>query len=316
MTTASPVTWEVHHERRLWRARMHRLTATAWRKKLGTLGFVLVVAVVVVAVFAPVIAPYDQNQTFQRPNPQYNPRSLDASALRPTVGVILASPSSDHLLGTDNLGRDILARVVYGSRLSLTIGIIASVIATVIGTAIGVVSGYFGGWFDLALQRVVDAMIAIPGLVVLLLLVQIRQGSQSLTIAGLAFLGIWSTSRVIRSAALTVRSEMYIEAARSLGASNSRLVLRYVLPNTVGPILVVFSIAIGGNILAVAGLEFLGFGVPGPSWGSMVNEGRQFLPAKPMMMLGGGGAITLTVLGFNLLGDALRDLLDPRQRGT
>jgi peptide/nickel transport system permease protein len=236
--------------------------------------------------------------------------------LNPTAPAVLQGPSAGHLLGTDNLSRDLLTRLIYGARTSVEVGFASAAIATIVGALIGLVSGYFGGVIDLIMQRLVDMLLAIPGIVLLLLLVQIGPPSLKLAIIALSILGISPVARVVRSAVLGVRSEIYVDAARCLGAGDIRLMLQHVLPNVVGPIIVLFSIAIGTNILAEAGLAFLGLSAPGPSWGKMVSDGRTFLQAKPMMSLVAGGAITLTVLGFNLFGDALRDVLDPRQRGT
>jgi len=196
------------------------------------------------------------------------------------------------------------------------VGIGAAAVAAVVGGIIGIVSGYLGGRVDLAIQRVVDALLAIPALVLLLLLVQTGEPSTRLTITALAVLGVGPVTRIVRSATLVLRSEMFVEAARSLGAGERRIMIRHIAPNVVGPMIVIFSASIGTNILAEAGLSFLNLSVPGPSWGRMVADGRAFLDSKPLMSFAGGGAITIAVLGFNLLGDGLRDVLDPRQRGA
>jgi len=296
----------------------------AWRafswfcrtKKVGAFGLALTLAMVVVAIIGPAIVPYDKDETFETANPKYNPASFDREALNPTILSRLDGPSADHLLGTDDKGRDLLTRIILGARLSLEVGIAASALATVIGAAIGIISGYLGGLVDLVVQRIVDAMIAIPGTLFLLLLLQTSEPSKTTTIAALTVLGIFGASRVMRSAVLGVRNEAYIQAAQVVGASALRTMVRHVLPNVVAPLLVIFTIQIGGNILAEAGLAFLGLGVPGPSWGQMVSTGRTFIDTKPLMSVFAGGAITLTVLGLNLLGDALRDVFDPRQRRT
>jgi peptide/nickel transport system permease protein len=285
-------------------------------KRVAGFGLVVVVVVIVVAVVGPQMVPYSKDATFAVPNPKYDPNSIALEALSPSKLAILAGPSRDHPLGTDALGRDLLTRLVYGARLSVIVGIGASAFATVIGCSLGVVSGYSGGWVDLALQRVIDAMVAVPSLLLLLLLVQVGQPSIQLTVIALAVLGAGPVTRVIRSATLAIRGEAYVEAARAIGANHVRIMARHVTPNVVGPVLVVFSAAIGSNILAEAGLSFLNLGVPGPSWGRMIAEGRTFLDSKPLMSLAAGGAIAITVLGFNLLGDGLRDVLDPRQRGA
>lgn len=309
----APDDWSVQRPRavRAWRG-FARFCRT---KKVGAFGLALTLAMFVMAVIGPWVVPYDKDQTFDRPNPKYDLNSFDRDALSPTILSRLDTPTWDHLLGTDDKGRDMLTRIILGARLSLEVGIAASALATLIGAALGIISGYIGGLVDLLIQRVVDAMIAIPGTLFLLLLLQTSQPSKSVTIGALTVLGIFGTSRLMRSAVLSIRNEVYIQAARAVGAPALRIMLRHVLPNVVAPLLVVFTIQIGGNILAESGLAFLGLGVPGPSWGQMVATSRTFVDSKPLMSVFAGGAITLTVLGLNLLGDALRDVFDPRQRG-
>ena len=298
------------------------LGSLAWfasRKKLATLGAVFAAVVVVVGVFGPYVAPYGDDDVFGEENPNYDPDNKDPANLQasnPTRLALLSGPSWDHPLGTDDLGRDLLTRLVHGARLSVTVGVSASAVAAIVGAVIGISSGYLGGTVDLAVQRVVDALLAIPALVLLLLLVQTGEPSTRLTIVALAVLGVGPVTRLVRSSTLVLRAEMFVEAARSIGAGQGRVMTRHIAPNVVGPMIVIFSASIGTNILAEAGLSFLNLSVPGPSWGGMVADGRAFLDSKPMMSLAAGGAITIAVLGFNLLGDGLRDVLDPRQRGA
>jgi peptide/nickel transport system permease protein len=308
----APEEWQIQRPRavRMWRT-FARFCRT---KKVGAFGLVLTTIMVVLAIIGPWIVPYDKDQTFDRPNPKFDINSFDREALSPTVLDRLNNPSWDHLLGTDDKGRDMLTRIILGARLSLQVGIAASALATIIGAALGIFSGYVGGLVDLLIQRIVDAMIAIPGTLFLLLLLQTSEPSKSVTIGALTVLGVFGTSRLMRSAVLSIRNEVYIQAARSVGAPAPRIMVRHVLPNVVAPLLVVFTIQIGGNILAESGLAFLGLGIPGPSWGQMVATSRTFVDSKPLMSVFAGGAITLTVLGLNLLGDALRDAFDPRQR--
>lgn len=284
------------------------------RKKAGAAGLFVVLLVLTTAAIGPTIAPYTKDEAFEKANPLYDPDSADLDAIAKTRILILSSPSWEHPLGTDSLGRDLVTRLLYGARISVVVGLLASMLAILAGFSLGVISGYAGGWIDLVLQRFVDALVAMPALVLLLLLVQIGPPSVHLTVIALAVIGVGPASRVVRSAALSVRSEAYVLAARSIGVSHSRMIVHHVAPNVVGPALVVFSAAIGTNILAEAGLAFLGLSPPGPSWGRMIAEGRTFLDKRPLMSIAGGGAITVTVLGFNILGDALRDYLDPRQR--
>jgi len=299
-------------------------------KPLGALGVVLILFCISVALLSPVIQRYDPEQVFSRPNPLYDPE-LAAQALRdPTVrllhppekfiqgGIIDAQePSSTHWLGTDKAGRDLYARIVWGARLSLLVGIGAALIAVSSGLILGTISAYFGGLVDLIIQRFTDALLAFPGLILLLLIVQVVDNPNKYWITlALGILGISQVIRIVRSAVLSTRQEQYVLAAQVVGNSDARIMMRHILPNIMAPTIVIFTISIGAYILAEASLAFIGFGDPTAiSWGKMVNEGRQLLPAKPLMSLFAGGAITLTVLGFNLAGDALRDVLDPRLRG-
>lgn len=315
-TLAAPSLGEFRQERsaasRAWRW-LWRFMRT---KRAGAFGLVISVLIVLIGILAPWIAPYGKDEIFNEPNPKYDINSFEPEALNPTILARLDTPSWDHPFGTDDKGRDLLTRVLLGARLSLQVGLASAALATIIGSAIGIVSGYFGGIIDLVVQRIVDAMIAIPSLVMLLLLVQVAEPSLGITIFALSVLGTFGASRVVRSATLGVRNDVYIQAARVVGASPLRIMFRHVLPNIVAPIIVIFTISIGANILAESGLSFLNLGVQGPSWGQMVNIGRTFIDTKPAMSLIAGGALTLTVLAFNLLGDALRDVLDPRQRGS
>ncbi|MHB8577676.1 MAG: ABC transporter permease [Dehalococcoidia bacterium] len=300
------------------------------KRKLGAFGVVLVIIVLVAAIFSPILQRYGDNQ-------QFVVRNANFQAAKPSAGNILAqlqagksekdvsavvterfqSPNSKHWLGTDAFGRDIYARIIVGARLAALIGIFASLIAVSTGSVVGVISGYFGGIVDLIVQRFVDGVQAFPALVLLLLIVQVfDQPPLWLTIAALGFLG-WATSvRIVRSAVLSARAQPYIEAARSYGSTDLRIMMQHILPNVMAPILVVFSIGIGAYILAEAALSFLGLGPAGATtWGKMVQAGRNGLDLHPWESLMSGAAITLAVLGFNLAGDAIRDELDPRLRG-
>ncbi|HZQ35931.1 MAG TPA: ABC transporter permease [Dehalococcoidia bacterium] len=300
------------------------------KRKLGAFGVVLVIVVLVAAILSPVLQRYDDNRQFVVRNPSYQAApsgggnilaQLQAGKTANDVSEFVTqrfeSPNGAHWLGTDSFGRDIYARIIVGARLAALIGIFASLIAVTTGTLCGVISGYFGGLVDLVVQRVVDGVQAFPALVLLLLIVQVfKTPPLWVTIAALGFLG-WATSvRVVRSAVLSVREQPFIEAARSCGATDIRLMLAHVLPNVVAVILILFSIGIGAYILAEAALSFLGLGPQGvTTWGKMVEAGRNGLDLHPWESLFSGAAITIAVLGFNLAGDALRDELDPRLRG-
>jgi peptide/nickel transport system permease protein len=228
-----------------------------------------------------------------------------------------APPSRDHWLGTDLSGRDLYSRIIHGARLALIIGLGASMVAVLFGTIGGVVSAYFSGATDFSIQRVVDAFQAFPPFILLLLFTQtVDHPSQYFLAFVLGLVGMANVQRITRSAVLTAKEDVYVLAARTIGATDTRVMTRHILPNILSPIIVVFTGALGAYILAEAGLAFIGLGdATAISWGRMVNEGRLLGPAKPLMALFVGMALSLTVLGFNLAGDALRDVLDPRLRG-
>ncbi len=267
------------------------------RKPLGAFGAVVVFLMVFVAVLAPVLATHDYD--------------------RQVLGDRLESPSSRHWMGTDNLGRDIFSRVVYGARVSIRVGFGAVAIATTLAILIGVTSGYYGGKLDLALQRLTDIWMALPGLVALIFLVTVFGQSLNILTVLLGVLGAGGASRVIRGTVIVVSQSPYVESARVIGASNLRIMTFHVLPNVLHVIVVGMTVSVGTFILAEASLAFLGFGVPPPfpTWGSMLNVSREFLDF-PWLALFPGLALTLTVFAFNVLGDALRDTLDPRMRGV
>jgi len=270
----------------------------AREKPLGAVGGVVVLALLIMAVFAGQIAPYAYDESI--------------------AGARMKPPGGHFLMGTDNLSRDIWSRLVYGARISVTVGFATVALATLMATAVGVSSAYVGGAYDILVQRVVDAWMSFPALVVILsLMAALGPGLVNLILA-LSILGAASASRVIRGAALSVLANPYVESARALGASHARIVLVHVLPNVMATILILATIGLGTVILAESGLSFLGFGVPPPypSWGAMLSgSGRSFMYHAPWMALFPGGAISLAVFGFNMLGDALRDVLDPRLRG-
>jgi peptide/nickel transport system permease protein len=268
-------------------------------KPLGAAGGVLTVLFIVIGVFGPWIAPYGFNEI--------------SPADR------LLAPSLEHWFGTDNLGRDVLSRCIYGAQLSVIIGCAAAALATVISALLGIVSGYFGGKFDLLTQRLVDAWMSFPDLVILIVVVSVVGPGMVQIICTLGLLYGIAGSRIVRSAAIGAREHMYVHAAQSIGASAPRILWRHILPNVMAPIIVLFTTRVGVVILAESGLSFLGLGVPppAPSWGGMLTgSGRTFMFQAPWLALAPGLCITAVVYATNVFGDALRDLLDPRMRGS
>ena len=269
------------------------------RKPLGAIGGILVLGMIVLALCAHWIAPHAYDDSIR--------------------GARMKPPSAQFWMGTDNLSRDIWSRVVYGARVSITVGFGAVLLGNALATAIGITSGYFGGKYDMAVQRVVDAWQSFPFLVVILSLMAVLGPGMLNVILALGILGAAAASRVIRGATISVLQNAYIEAARAMGAGHLRLMLRHVLPNVAATIIILATIGLGGAILAESALSFLGFGVPPPypSWGAMLSgSGRSYMYRAPWMAIWPGTAISLAVFGFNMLGDALRDVLDPRLRGA
>jgi peptide/nickel transport system permease protein len=251
------------------------------------------------AVFAPWIAPYPFDETNVR------------QRLKP--------PGTQFYLGTDNLGRDVFSRIVYGARVSVTVGFSAVTLSILLATTVGITSGYFGGKFDVLVQRVVDAWMAFPNLLFVLFIMAVLGPGLLNVILALGVVNAANRSRVIRSATLAAKENQFVEAARAVGAGHLRIILLYILPNVMAPIIIIATNALGGVILAESTLSFLGFGVPPPhpSWGEMLSgSGRSYMYRAPWMAIWPGVAISLGVFGFNMLGDALRDLLDPRLRGS
>ena len=260
----------------------------------GVAGGLLVLAVTLMAVFAPVVAPYD-------------PVALNPPAR-------LQGPSTEHLVGTDQYGRDTFSRIVYGGRVSLTVAFASVALAALVGGFLGLLSGYYRGWLDALIMRVTDVLLSFPAiLLAIALLAFFGSGILNLVLAiGIIYTGPFV--RVTRAAVFTVREELYVEAGRALGARDGRVLAAAIIPNAAAPLIVETTLRLAYTILAEASLSFLGLGVqpPAPSWGQMIADGRSFLALSPWATVAPGLAIMVTVLGFNLLGDALRDALDPR----
>ena len=265
---------------------------------MGVVGGVIVLILLFSGTFAGVLAPYGMNE----------------------INIVdrFATLSPKHLLGADQIGRDILSRIIHGARVSMIVGLVATTITVSVAAIIGVPSGYFGGKFDIIAQRFVDAWIAFPSLLILLTVMSVVGRGMLQIILVLGIFGGIGTSRIIRSAVIGIKENDYILAAKAIGSPAAGTVMRHIMPNTTAPIIVIFSISIGGAIMAEASLSFLGFGLPPefPSWGGMLSgEGRRYMETKPELALLPGLALAIVIYGVNMFGDAMRDLLDPRLRG-
>jgi peptide/nickel transport system permease protein len=277
--------------------RLQALWTTIRRKPLGAVSAAVIVALVLTAVLADVLAPFDPVET------------------RPEIR--LQAPSRAHWFGTDDIGRDVLSRVIHGARISLWVGLLAVGIGTVAGMIIGLLCGYCEGRLDLILQRLMDAVQAIPGLVLALAIVSVLKPSTTNAMLAIAIVIIPGNSRIVRGAVLSTKQNRYVEAAQAIGCRHPRIILGHILPNVTAPILVIASIWLGNAILIEATLSFLGLGTqpPTPSWGLMLSStGRAFMEQAPWLAIFPGLAISLAVLGFNLFGDTLRDAWDPKLR--
>ena len=294
--TAPAGHFEVESTIELGRARA--LWAVIRRKPLGAASAALIALIVLTATFADVLAPYD-------------PLSAQPE-------IRLAPPSWEHPFGTDDIGRDVLSRVIHGSRISLWVGLLAVGIGTVVGMIIGLLCGYCEGRTDLVFQRIMDAIQAIPGLMLALAIVSVLTPNTTNAMLAIAMVIIPGNSRIVRGAVLAAKQNRYVEAAHAIGCRHPRIILSHILPNVTAPILVIASIWLGNAILIEASLSFLGVGTqpPTPSWGLMLSSsGRAFMEQAPWLALFPGLAISLAVLGFNLFGDTLRDAWDPKLRG-
>lgn len=274
-----------------------RLSYYIRRYPLGAAGAVIVIAFLIIAIFAPVFTGFDPTSTNARTS--------------------LAKPGGEHILGADFMGRDMWSRIVYGARISLIVGIGSTVLGCFFGVIIGLLSGYYGGWLDLITQRFIDVMQALPLLVMALLMAASLGPSLTNTIIAISIPIVPHVARVIRANTLTLREMPYVEAAKAVGMSETKIAFRHVLPNTIAPLIVLGTAQLGSAILTEASLSFLGLGVPEPhpSWGRMLSESAaEYVRTAPWLVIFPGLAISLVVFGTNLLGDAVRDILDPRQR--
>jgi ABC-type dipeptide/oligopeptide/nickel transport system permease subunit len=267
------------------------------KHKIAMAGLIILFCLGTMSVFAPFFAPYDPNEQ--------------------DLYHVLEGPSRQHLLGTDDVGRDLLSRVIYGSRVTLSIGGLSTLFAALIGVALGLVAGYKGGIADMVIMRTTDTFMSMPVLILVLVMVAaLGPGMKSLVIAITVF--TWTSyARIVRGEAMRVRELPYIEAAHALGASGFRIMFRHILPNIMAPVIVTASIAVGVNIMMESTVSFLGLGVqpPTPSWGYELKIGYSYLEVVPLFSIAPGLMITLAVLAFNFIGDGIRDVFDPRMRG-
>ncbi len=267
-------------------------------KPLGTVGGVITLLLLFTGIFADFLAPYGMNE------------------IHPAED--LAAPSARFWLGTDNLGRDLLSRIIFGARISMIVGFAATTLSTLIATTIGMLCGYFGGKFDLIVQRFVDGVMCLPWLIILMLMMSLLgQGMFSLILV-MGITGGITGSRFPRSVVISIKENVYVQAAEAVGCPTTRILTRHILPNITAPIIISFSLAVPGVILGEAALSFLGYGIPppAPSWGGMLSgRARDFMYKAPWMAIWPGLALSIVVYGINMFGDAVRDLLDPRMRG-
>ncbi len=269
------------------------------RKPLGAIGAAIVVLLILTAIFAPFIAPHDPDKV--------------------NSDFIYAPPSSTFLVGTDQIGRDTLSRLIYGARVSLYVGIVSVLIGATMGTLLGIISAYFGGLTDLFLQRILDALIAFPSIIFAMAIMAALGASLENVIIALVIIFMPGAARTLRSRALSLKEMDFVLAAKAVGAGDWRIILRHILPNCMSLYIVFFTITVGFAILVEASLSFLGLGAPPevPTWGGMLTDAAsKYIKLAPWLAILPGVAVALVVFGFNLLGDALRDVLDPRLRGT
>ncbi|MGD9118201.1 MAG: ABC transporter permease [Dehalococcoidia bacterium] len=277
---------------------LRRFFRTFVNRGVVVLGMVIIIIFIIAAVFAPFLAPY-------------NPDKIDMNNAR-------LQPSGSHWLGTDSLGRDTLSRVIYGARVSLMIGLVVVLFSSIVGMSLGLIAGYFGGWVHAIIMRLIDMLMAFPVLILALLVAALLGGGLVNVIWALAFAMVPIYARLMCGQAISVKENDYVLAERSTGASHIRIMLRHLAPNCFPPLIVMMTMMLGTTILAEAGLSFLGIGVqpPTPTWGNMVNDGRDYLLSNPLLSFAPGLAIMLVVYAFNMIGDGLRDALDPQLRGV
>jgi len=270
---------------------------TAYRRnRLATLGAAVVVTLVLMAMFAPMLSPYD-------------PFEID-------LDLMTQAPSHAHWLGTDQFGRDLLTRIMFGTRISLWIGIVPTVLSMALGTALGLIGGFYGGWIDTAIMRLCDMVLAFPSLLLAMVVMYTLGASLVNIFIALAVVGWAGTARVVRAQVLSLREKEFVEAARAIGVRNRVIMVRHILPNCLPALIVLFTLGIPGAIMSEATLSFLGVGAqpPTPSWGLIITSGKEYLFSAPWIAIAPGVFILITVLAFNFMGDGFRDALDPHMK--
>ena len=270
----------------------HRLK----RNKMAVLGLFLITIMIVLAIFADVIADYE------------------TVVIKQNLSNRLQAPSMSHILGTDEFGRDIFARLIHGARVSLKVGVLAVGISIAIGGALGAIAGYYGGHLDNIIMRIMDIFLAVPSILLAIAIVSALGPNLINLMVAISISSIPGYARIVRASVLSIRDQEYVEAAKAIGASDTRIILKHIIPNSLAPVIVQGTLGVAGAILSVAGLSFIGLGIqpPAPEWGSMLSGGRQYLRYAWWVTTFPGLAIMITILSLNLLGDGLRDALDPR----
>lgn len=266
------------------------------RNKTAVIGLSIIILFVIIAILAPLLSTYDYKE--------------------PSLTGRLQAPSGEHWFGTDDLGRDIFTRTLYGARISLWVGVLSVTGSIVVGTALGIVAGFYGKWWDMIISRLFDILLAFPGILLAIAIVAILGPSLENALYAIAIVNVPTYGRLVRSRVLSLKTEEFITAARATGVADARILIRHILPNSLTPIIVQGTLGIGTAIIEAAALGFLGMGAkpPEPEWGKMLSDSRQFIQTAPWTVFFPGLSIMLTVLGFNLLGDGLRDVLDPRMK--
>jgi peptide/nickel transport system permease protein len=266
------------------------------KNKAAMFGALIVIIIAFLAIFAPLLAPYDPTEM--------------------ALSKKLQAPSSENWLGTDDKGRDIYSRLLFGARISLTVGILSTLLGAFVGILLGIISGYYGKWVDSLIMRICDVLLAFPGILLALAIVSVLGASTTNVVIAVAFFAVPTFARIVRGSTLTVKKLEYIDAIKAMGSSDFRIIFKHILPNILSPIIVQATLYIASAIITASSLSFLGMGTkpPTPEWGTMLAQGRSYLAQAPHVTLIPGLAILLVVVGFNLFGDGLRDALDPKSK--